>query len=244
MLSYETMPGKDGRAASALVVDDERAVLDLLERRLPAHGFSVIATDDASEALLLARDARPDVILCDWQLPGLDGPGLCRAIKRGGSRAVPVVLMSGSRVGDEDVLRGFEDGADDYVTKPFSLPVLAARLRAAMRRGAGEADGTLSLCGIELDPAGRTVKAGRRTLPLTRREFDLLAALLSSAGRALSVPRLLESVWGRDPAAGGDPGTVEVHVYQLRRKLGPRLAKRVVNLPGAGYMFDPSAGPA
>jgi DNA-binding response OmpR family regulator len=228
--------------AKILVVDDDRSILSLVKKYLSANGFSVLITDDGSEALLLARDSKPDLILCDSDMPGLDGPALCRAIKRDGSRAIPVVIMSGERIGDKDILQGFEGGADDYVLKPFSLPILLARLRAVMRRyEAGRDDeATLLKCGIELDPAGRTVKVGRAPVSLTRKEFDLLAALLSRSGQVLSITYLLETVWGYDPADYNDPGTVEVHVYHLRKKLGPKFAKYIVNLPGHGYKFDPS----
>jgi DNA-binding response OmpR family regulator len=229
--------------AKILVVDDDRSVLSVVKKYLNTNGFAVVITDDGSEALLLARDSKPDLILCDSDMPGLDGPALCRAIKREGSRAIPVVIMSGERIGDKDILQGFEGGADDYVLKPFSLSILLARLRAVMRRYEAVQGNEASLlkCGIELDPAGRTVKIGRAPVSLTRKEFDLLAALISRPGRVLSITYLLETVWGYDPADYNDPGTVEVHVYHLRKKLGPKLAKLIVNLPGHGYKFDASA---
>ena len=226
-----------------LIVDDDRAILDLVRKYLSANGFAVMMTDNGSEALLLARDSKPDLILCDSEMPGLDGPALCRAIKRDGARAVPVVLMSGARIGEKDVLQGFDGGADDYVLKPFSLPILLARLRAVLRRyeAGRENEAALLKCGLELDPAGRTVKVGRNPISLTRKEFDLLAALLGRGGRVLSITYLLETVWGYDPADYNDPGTVEVHVYHLRKKLGPKIAKLIVNLPGLGYKFDVGA---
>ena len=229
--------------AKILVVDDDRAILNLIKKYLAANGLTVMLADNGSDALMLARDSKPDLILCDSAMPGLDGPALCRAIKRDGSRAVPVVLMSGAHIGDKDVLQGFDGGADDYVLKPFSLPILLARLRAVLRRyeaGQGN-EAALLKCGIELDPAGRTVKVGNAPVSLTRKEFDLLAALLSRSGRVLSIPYLLETVWGYDPADYNDPGTVEVHVYHLRKKLGSKIAKLIVNLPGLGYKFDPDA---
>lgn len=227
--------------AKILVVDDDRAILALVKKFLTASGMTVMVSDDGSEALLLVRDSKPDLILCDAAMPGLDGHALCRRIKTEATTgAIPVILMSGERVDDKAMLQGFEGGADDYVLKPFSLPVLLARLQAVLRRYAtahGDSE-TLRKCGLELDAAGRTVKVGKAPVSLTRKEFDLLAVLVEKSGKVLSIPYLLETVWGYDPADYNDPGTVEVHVYHLRKKLGPALAKRIMNLPGLGYKFD------
>jgi DNA-binding response OmpR family regulator len=230
-----------------LVVDDERTILTMVKKFLAANGFSVMMTDNGSEALLLVKDSKPDIILCDAGMPGLDGHALCRRIKLEAlTQSIPVVLMSGSLIAEKDVLHGFAGGADDYVLKPFSLPIMLARLRAVLRRyaAAEQKAGVLSKCGIDLDPAGRTVKIGRISVTLTRKEFDLLAVLLSKSGRVLSIPYLLEAVWGYDPSDYNDPGTVEVHVYHLRKKLGQKLAKRIVNMHGLGYKFDESSAPA
>lgn len=226
-----------------LVVDDDRSVLDLTKKFLGSHGYGVVVADNGSEALLLVKEAAPDLVLCDAKMPGLDGRGLLRMLKNGaGTRGLPVVMMSGERIDDTDVVGGLGDGADDYVLKPFSLPVLLARLEAVLRRFAPEkaAGETLKRCGIELDAAARTVKSGREPVTLTRKEFDLLAALLSRPGRVHSVTSLLQSVWGYDPADYNDPSTVEVHVSHLRRKLGAR-GRHVVNVLGHGYKFDEAA---
>ena len=226
-----------------LVVDDERIILTMVKKFLESNGFTVMITDNGSEALLLVGDSKPDLILCDAGMPGLDGHALCRRIKlEAVTRSIPVVLMSGALIAEKDVLHGFAGGADDYILKPFSLPILLARLTAVLRRyaAAEEKSAVLSKCGVELDPAGRTVKIGRASVSLTRKEFDLLAVLLDKTGRVLSIPYLLETVWGYDPADYNDPGTVEVHVYHLRKKLGPKLGKRIVNMHGLGYKFDAS----
>jgi DNA-binding response OmpR family regulator len=232
----------ENRPAKILVVDDDRAILALVRKYLEGNGFAVMVTDNGSAALLFVEDSKPDLILCDAAMPGLDGNALCRRIKQeAATRSVPVVLMSGAMVADKDVLNGFEGGADDYILKPFSLPILTARLRAVLRRSAAPGgSGVLTKCGIELDAAGRAVKVGRVAVALTRKEFDLLAVLLGKSGRVLSISYLLETVWGYDPADYNDPGTVEVHVYHLRKKLGPKLGKRIVNIAGHGYKFDDS----
>ncbi len=223
-----------------LVVDDEEAVRAVVRKYLSSQGYAVVLTDNASEALLLLREVKPDVLLIDADLPGLDGFGMCRMLKKDpATRSIPVVIMSGAKIEEKDVLSGFEGGADDYVLKPFSLAVLHARLQAVVRRYSASArmDQKLRKQGIELDPAGRTVKVSGKAVSLTRKEFDLLATLLSKAGRVLSVPYLLETVWGYDPADYNDPGTVEVHVSHVRKKLG-KAGKRIVSVIGHGYKFE------
>ena len=224
-----------------LVADDDAKIRDLVRRALAGAGFSVVATDNGADALSLAQESKPDLVLLDAEMPGLDGHALTRVLKRGGrTGGIPVIIMSGAMVSDRDVLAGFEGGADDYLLKPFSLAILVARVQAVLRRYAAPAnlDESIRKAGIVLDPAGRTVTIGKRRVPMTRKEFDLLATLLSKSGRFLSVPYLLETVWGYDPADYNDPGTVEVHVSHLRKKLGPKLGPRLVNVPGHGYKFD------
>ncbi|HAH07544.1 MAG TPA: DNA-binding response regulator [Elusimicrobia bacterium] len=228
-------------APKVLVVDDDRAILGVVRRALSAGGMTCVVTDSGSEALMLVRESRPDLILVDAEMPGLDGHAVCRVLKKEAStKAIPVIIMSGSRIEEGDILAGFQGGADDYVLKPFSLPVLMARIQAVLRRyqNAAQAEKKLKRFGIELDPAGRTVKIGGKELPMTRKEFDLLTLLIGKAGRVLSIRYILEAVWGYDPADYNDPGTVEVHVCHLRKKLGPRLAKRLVAVMGHGYKFE------
>lgn len=223
-----------------LIVDDDQAILRLVKKYLSASGLATVVTDSGSEALLLVRESKPDLILVDAEMPGLDGHAVCRVLKKeAATRAIPVILMSGSRIAEKDILSGFEGGADDYMAKPFSLPILLARIQAVLRRyqASQRMEEKLKRCGIELDPAGRTVKANGRSVSLTRKEFDLLATLIGKAGRVLSVPYLLETVWGYDPADYNDPGTVEVHVSHLRKKLGPKAARHITNVTGYGYKF-------
>ena len=224
-----------------LVVDDDEAVRTVVRKYLTGRDFAVVTTDNGSEALLLVRDSRPEIILLDADMPGLDGFAVCRVLrKEAATRTIPIVIMSGARIDDKDVLQGFEGGADDYVLKPFSLAVLEARLQAVLRRysTSQRLEQKLRKQGIELDPGGRTVKVNGKAVSLTRKEFDLLSTLLSKAGRVLSIPYLLETVWGYDPADYNDPGTVEVHVSHLRKKLGPKAGKRIVSVVGHGYKFE------
>ncbi len=227
--------------AKILLVDDDAGVIRLLKRYLVDRGFAVIHADNGSEALLLVRESQPDLILVDARMPGLDGLSVCRVLKKEADcRHIPIVIMSGTLVEEQDVLAGFAGGADDYVAKPFSLPVLLARLQALLRtEREAEASAGLRRAGLELDAAARSVTVAGKPVALTRKEFDLLAVLLSRSGRVLSVPYLLETVWGYDPADYNDPGTVEVHVSHLRKKLGPKLGRKLVNVQGHGYKFEP-----
>jgi DNA-binding response OmpR family regulator len=230
------MPGK------ILLVDDDRKMLDVMRRYLENHDFSVIFTDNGSEALMLVRDSKPDLVVADVELPGLDGFALCKAIKSSPATArVPVIIISGGRTGDEDIVTGYGKGADDYLAKPFAFPVLTAKINAVLRRFSafsGGETGKIKAQGLELDPGTRTVKVGGKPAALTRKEFDLLALLLEKKGRVLGVPYLLETVWGYDLTTYDNPHTVETHISSLRKKLGARLGKRIASVTGHGYKFE------
>ncbi|MBI4350644.1 MAG: response regulator transcription factor [Elusimicrobia bacterium] len=224
-----------------LIIDDDNAILKLVKKYLSSTGYGAVITDNGSEGLLLFRESRPDLVLVDAEMPGLDGHAVCRVIKKeAAARSVPVIIMSGAKIEEKDMLSGFAGGADDYVLKPFSLPVLAARIQAVLRRyeASSHMESKLRKCGIELDPAGRSVKCDGKSINLTRKEFDLLATLIDKAGRVLSVAYLLETVWGYDPADYNDPGTVEVHISHLRRKIGRERGRLIVNVQGHGYKFE------
>lgn len=223
-----------------LVVEDDRQMLDVIRRYLENHDFRVIFTGNGSEALVMAKDSRPDLAVLDANLPGLDGFSLCRALKSSPETAhMPVILISGARTDDEDIVEGYDRGADDYLAKPFDFQVLTAKINAVLRRyGAGRAATVLREKGLELDPEGRTAKAGGKPVQLTRKEFDLLTLLLEKKGRVLGVPYLLETVWGYDMATYDNPHTVETHVSSLRRKLGEKLGERIQSVTGHGYKFE------
>jgi len=230
------MPGK------ILLVDDDRRMLDVMRRYLENHDFSVLFTDNGSEALMMARDSRPDLVVADVELPGLDGFALCKALKGSpGTAHVPVIIISGGRTADEDIVAGYEKGADDYLSKPFAFPVLTAKINAVLRRYSAAAGGKaekIKAQGLEIDPGARTVKVGGKPAALTRKEFDLLTLLLEKKGRVLGIPYLLETVWGYDMATYDNPHTVETHISSLRKKLGAKLAKRIASVTGHGYKFE------
>jgi two-component system, OmpR family, response regulator len=225
-----------------LLVEDDRQMLGVMRRYLENHGFAVIFTDNGSEALMLAKDSRPDLVVADVRLPGLDGLSLCKALKCSAETAsLPVIIISGESTADSDIVTGYEKGADDYLVKPFAFTVLAAKINAVLRRFevvSGPAGGRIREQGLELDPAGRSAKVGGRPVALTRKEFDLLALLLEKKGRVLAVPYILETVWGYDMAVYDNPHTVETHLSSLRRKLGSALGRRLVSVTGHGYKFE------
>lgn len=245
-------PGTSSRAAVSagtaqsiryklLVVEDDEDARALLSEHLRREGFTVAAASGARDGLLQAVDWRPDLIVSDVAMPETDGLQFCRALRADARTAgVPVILISGSKTALEDQIEGMGEGADDYLVKPYSPSLLVAKIRAVLRRYSfpAELQERLRVAGLELDGASRKVRARGREIALTRKEFDLLALLLRKPGRVLSVPYLLETVWGYDPAQYNEPRTIQVHVSTLRRKLGRPLSSRIVNVPALGYRFD------
>lgn len=229
-------------AKKILLVEDDRNMLEVMRRYLENRGFSVIFTDNGAEALMLARDSKPDIVVTDVEVPGLNGFSLCKAIKCSAETAsVPVIIISGEKTEDTDLLSGYEKGADDFLTKPFAFPVLAAKITAVLRRysaNCGASAAKIKEHGLELDPSARTVKVAGRPAALARKEFDLLLLLLEKKGRVLSVPYILETVWGYDMATYDNPHTVETHISSLRKKLGGKFAARLVSVSGHGYKFE------
>jgi DNA-binding response OmpR family regulator len=224
-----------------LVVDDERSITDLIEYNLERNGYQVVVARDGRQALRLAEVEQPDLVILDLMLPGLDGLDVCRVLRR--ESAIPIIMLTAR---DEEVDRvvGLELGADDYVTKPFSVRELMARVRAVLRRttpdtsmatGAGAVHRVGSL---ELDTLSRKAWIADRPLPLTRLEFELLEALACHAGQVLSRDQLLDQVWGYDYY--GDPRAVDSAVKRLRAKLraaggSPALISTV---RGVGYRLE------
>lgn len=224
-----------------LVVDDETDSLTVLKGMLEGEGFSVVRAESAREALLAALDSQPDLILSDVAMPGEDGVVLCQRLKSDRrTSAIPVILVSGVHKGDADQTEGIERGADDYLPRPFSSGLLFAKIRAVLRRYAApeELKEALKAEGLAVDVQARTVDLKGRRISLTRKEFDLLTTFLRKPGRVMSVPYLLETVWGYDPADYNDPHTVGVHISSLRKKLGSPFGKKLISVPGLGYRFD------
>jgi len=226
----------------ALIVDDDRVTLTILEKFLGNHGFAVMTAYNGAEGLAVLADARPDVIITDVEMPRMDGFAFCKKLKEDRNLAsIPVIIMSGKKIAESDLVSGYEKGADDYVIKPFSYPVLLAKVKAVLRRAKNRPapkPAVIRKAGFELDLGGRALKIAGKPVKVTSKELDLFALLVSNPGHVLSLNQLLETVWGYDPANYNDPHTVEVHISNLRKKIGPRLAARFKAVPGHGYKFE------
>jgi two-component system KDP operon response regulator KdpE len=232
-------PAQPGpRAATILVVEDDTETRSALVRELAASGYAVVEASDGRTALERWDVRRPDLVLLDLGLPDMDGLRVVAAIRR--DAATPIVILSG-RYEEREKVEALDRGADDYVTKPFGVDELRARIRVALRRAAGPAAdqaGRVVVGPLVLDAASHQVWIDARPLDLTPREFELLRVLLMHRGRVVTKGRLLRAVWGE--AYQGEDSYVYVHVSQLRRKLAAadptgRLDGLVVTEPGVGY---------
>jgi DNA-binding response OmpR family regulator len=211
-----------------LVVEDEPEIADAVVQRLRSEGYDARSVADGAAAVEQCRRLKPDLVVLDLMLPGLDGLEVCRRIQA--ERRVPVIMLT-ARDDETDLVVGLSVGADDYLAKPFSPRELMARIRAVLRRVADAADGVvLRHGGLELDPASRQVRLREAEVHLTPIEFDLLAHLLARPGVVFRREQLLVDVWGY--AEGAGPRTVDSHVRALRRKLGEDAVRTV---HGVGY---------
>lgn len=237
LISEAASTGAD-RGYRALVVDDEAALADVVASYLRRDRFEVTMCHTGAEALAVAREVDPDVVVLDLGLPGIDGLEVCRQLR---TFSDAYVVMLTARDTEMDTIVGLSVGADDYVTKPFSPRELVARIRAMLRRprtvgSAAESAAPAREFGpLSIDVASRQVFLDREAIPLTRTEFDILAALSSRPGVVWSRRQLIDAVWG-EPWVGNDH-LVDVHVGHLRRKLGddPADPKFVFTVRGVGY---------
>jgi len=221
-----------------LLVEDDRALADLVSFHFERAGYDVTRTGDGEEALILAEEIHPDVVLLDWMIEGVSGIEVCRRLRRRGSTANIPIMMLTARGEESDRIRGLETGADDYVTKPFSPRELIARVGAVLRRVrpalAGE---QLEYGDIEMDVSAHRVRRRGDQVALGPTEFRLLKHFLEHPGRVFSRERLLESVWSHDPDI--DARTVDVHVRRLRQALNAGDLPDVIRtVRSAGYSLD------
>jgi DNA-binding response OmpR family regulator len=233
-------PGRQ-RLGRVLLVEDEGDVAELIRYNLAKEGYDVVLTANGNEALRLAREHRPDVLLLDIMVPQLNGWEVCRRLKKDPELAsIPVIMVSG-RVEEGDKVLGFEVGADDYVTKPSSPRELIARVRAVLRRGrqvdAMEKKASLKVGDLEIDRYRFEVRMKNRPVELTPKEFELLATLVGAPGRVFGREELLDLVWGRDGFV--EPRTVDVHVARLRGKFAAARLEEpgIETVRGVGYRF-------
>jgi len=224
--------------ARILVVEDEEALCALLEYNISKEGFDVEIATDGEEALIKIEEESPDLVLLDWMLPKVSGIEICRQIRASAeTRTLPVIMLT-ARGEEDDRIRGLDTGADDYLTKPFSMTELMARLRAVLRRTRPTLAGDVATFGdIILDRERRRVRRGQREVHLGPTEFRLLDCLLQRPGRVYSREQLLDLVWGRDVYV--EARTVDVHVGRLRKALNRRGEKDPIRtVRAAGYALD------
>src|SRR6187397_1045270 len=227
--------------ATVLVVEDEDSFVEALTVGLKREGFRVHVARDGAEALAVFDAVRPDLVLLDVMLPKVSGIDVCREL-RGRSR-VPIIMVT-AKGSEIDTVVGLEVGADDYVTKPYRLRELVARMRAVLRRRAGESAAhalsgdALEVGDVALDPERHEVVIRGESVSLPLKEFELLEILLANAGRVLPRDTLIDRVWGTDYV--GDTKTLDVHVKRLRAKVEPDPSRptRIVTIRGLGYKYD------
>ncbi|MEM7686682.1 MAG: phosphate regulon transcriptional regulator PhoB [Pseudomonadota bacterium] len=224
--------------AQILIVEDEEALSELLEYNLSSEGFAVKTTPHGDDAMLVLDEDRPDLLLLDWMLPGLSGIEICRRVRaRSDTRDMPIIMMT-ARGEEADRIRGLDTGADDYLTKPFSIPELTARVRALLRRARPTIASDMATFGdLMLDRETRRVHRANKEIHLGPTEFRLLDCLMQRPGRVYSREQLLDLVWGRDVYV--EVRTVDVHIGRLRKALNGRGQRDPIRtVRAAGYALD------
>ena len=231
-------------AGRVLVVEDDEAIRDVVKFNLVNAGYEVLEAAEGNIALRTARTGRPDLVILDLMLPGMSGLEVCRSLRR--DSVVPIIMLTAKDT-ETDRVVGLELGADAYITKPFSMRTLLARVGAVLRRSTGPASPSevperQQLGSFVIDRPARRVTVEGAELALSRREFDLISFLLANPDRVHSRDFLLQQVWGYD--FRGDRKTVDVHIRWLREKLEHRAAFRIATVRGAGYRLDLVSAPA
>lgn len=225
-----------------LIVDDEKDIVKMLDYNLKKEGFRTAFAYDGEEALDLAKKERPDLIILDLMLPGIDGLEVCKQLKKEESSANTPIIMLTAKTQEADKIVGLELGADDYVTKPFSPRELVARIKALIRRSK-QAENTPEIFKIgelSIDFPRVLVKIKDKPIELTAKEFELLKILIKAKGRVLSRDYLLDTIWGFDKASEIETRTVDVHIRTLRKKL-KNESKRIVTVKNYGYRLEQDA---
>lgn len=219
-----------------LVVEDEPSLVETIAYNLREEGYKVVTAMDGIAALDVMKTEAPDLILLDVMLPGVDGLEVCRLIRK--ESDVPIIMLT-AKAREIDKVVGLEVGADDYITKPFGMMELIARVRAALRRSRRESQSTeaFSAHGIQLDTSKRVVKVDDQPVDLRPKEFELLHILIANRGRVMERSTLLDRIWGEDEYI--DAGTVDVHIRRLREKVeaDPSKPMRILTVRGVGYKF-------
>ncbi|OWV34747.1 phosphate regulon transcriptional regulatory protein PhoB [Pacificimonas flava] len=225
-----------------LIVEDDTNLVELLTYNLEKEGFATVQTEDGEEALVLAQEESPDIVILDWMIANLSGIEVCRRLRRSpATQNVPIIMLT-ARTEEADRIRGLETGADDYITKPFSPRELVARINAVLRRlRPAIAGATLSYADIEMDLGAHKVVRAGEAISLGPTEFRLLRHFLEHPGRVFSREQLLDAVWGRDVYV--EQRTVDVHIRRLRKAINANGRSDIIRtVRSAGYALDSGVG--
>lgn len=216
-----------------LIVEDDATIARFVELELEHAGFDVVRAADGPAAIELLGSVDVDLVVLDLMLPGIDGIDVARHIRKTGSD-VPILMLT-ARAETHDVVSGFDAGADDYLRKPFEIPELLSRIRALLKRSVASGQPIYEASGVRIDPERRLATLHGEPLDLTAKEFDLLAYLVSNAGRVISRDEILNAVWGEQHST--DSNVIEVFVCHIRNKIGDRENRIVQTIRGVGYFF-------
>ncbi len=225
-----------------MIAEDDDALRAMLRYNLDKNGYHVVEAHDGEEALTLIQERAPDLLILDWMMPTVSGIEICRRLRgRNATRNLPIIMVT-ARGGEADRIRGLNTGADDYLTKPFSVSELMARIKAVLRRiRPALVDEAIEIGDITLDYIARRVHRAGREIALGPREFTLLAHLMGASGRVFSRAQLLDTVWGQEMEI--EERTVDVHIGRLRKSLKARgEADPIRTVRSAGYAFDENYG--
>src|SRR5512142_2532045 len=216
-----------------LVIEDDEAILKMLRRSLVYEGYQVDTAIEGQSGLNLARDQHPDLIVLDWMLPGMDGLEVCRRLRLQGG--IPILMLTAKDT-IQDRVQGLDAGADDYIVKPFNLDELTARMRALLRRTQTERNQVYQFADLTMDTSSRQVSRGKRLVPLTAKEYELLELFLRHPRQVLTREVIFDRVWGYD--FGGERNVLEVYIRYLRQKLEAEDEQRLIHtVRGVGYVL-------
>jgi two-component system response regulator MprA len=216
-----------------LIIEDDPAILKVLQRSLAYEGYTVDIATDGRTGLNLARDHRPDLVILDWLLPGMDGLEVCRRLRTGGS--LPILMLTAKDT-IEDRVQGLDAGADDYLVKPFNFDELTARLRALLRRTQTERNQSYEFADLKMETSARQVTRGKRLVALTAKEYELLELFLRHPRQVLTREVIFDRVWGYD--FGGESNVLEVYIRYLRQKLESENEPRLIHtIRSVGYVL-------
>ena len=215
-----------------LIIEDDQAILKLLQRGLAYEGYTVDTAMDGRTGLIKARDHTPDLVVLDWMLPGMDGLDVCHRLRTGGS--IPILMLTAKDT-VQDRVQGLDAGADDYMVKPFNLDELLARVRALLRRTQPERIPVLKFADLSLDTGSRQASRGSRTISLTAKEYELLELFMRHPKQVMTREVIFDRVWGYD--FGGESNVLEVYIRYIRQKLEAEDEPRLIyTVRGVGYV--------